>query len=266
MNEVLLVTRAVTVRFGARTALRAVTTEVRRGETLYVMGPSGCGKTTLVRCLLGLQRPSEGEVLVEGRELGGLGPGELEAYHRRLGMVFQGGALVSSLPLGENVALPMRAAGLHERVIREAVRMRLAQVGLLGAIDLLPAELSGGMRKRASIARALALEPELLLCDEPTSGLDPITADGIDRLLVELRESQAMTLVVVSHDLPSAERVADRVLVLDRAGEAAVDGDWEAVQDCGSRDVQDFLHRRAGSTEAPPRSTLLGPAPEREAA
>lgn len=237
--------REVVVRFGDFTALDRVSLQVRPGEIYYVMGGSGSGKTTLLRCLVRLLRPTSGTVLVEGRDVSHLGPAELAGLRRVTGMVFQGAALLSSVSLADNVALPLRAQlRLPPDVVDEVVRMKLAQVGLLEAADRMPSELSGGMQKRAGIARALALDPRLLFFDEPTSGLDPVTSAGIDELILELRGALGVTCVVVSHDLPSAARAADRLLVMHR-GRALIEGTFEAVQASRDPAVRAFLDRRA---------------------
>ena len=235
--------RDLTVLFGGRPALDHVSVRVRPGEILYVMGPSGCGKTTLLKCLVGLLRPTEGEVRFEGRPIEPEGGPVLDALRRATGFVFQGGALLSSIPLHDNVALPMHVRfSLPDSVVDEAVRMKLAQVGLLHAAHLQPSELSGGMRKRAGIARALALDPTLLLFDEPTSGLDPMTSDEIDTLVGRLREDLRVTVVVVSHDLASAAKLADRVVIMAK-GRALVEGSWSCVQSSTDPAVRAFLDR-----------------------
>ncbi len=218
---------------------------IRRGEIYVVMGPSGCGKTTLLKCLVRLLAPTEGAVLVEGRDIGDLDEAGREDLRRATGMVFQGGALLNSISLRENVALPMRAhLDLPADLVDEAVRMKLAQVGLLEAADRMPSQLSGGMRKRAGIARALALDPRLLFFDEPTSGLDPVTADGMDELVLDLRRALGVTMVVVTHDLPSAAKIADRLVVLS-GGRALVEGTWDEVAACADPAVREFLGRRS---------------------
>ena len=214
--EARLEARELTVRYGGRAALDRASVSVQPGEILFVMGPSGCGKTTLLKCLVGLIRPDEGDVLFDGRPIEPEGGPVVDSLRRQTGFVFQGSALLSSIDLGDNVALPIRARLLlPSRVVEEAVRMKLAQVGLLEAAHRTPSELSGGMRKRAGIARALALDPTLLLFDEPTSGLDPITSDEIDTLVGRLREDLGATVIVVSHDLASAAKIADRVVIDD---------------------------------------------------
>jgi phospholipid/cholesterol/gamma-HCH transport system ATP-binding protein len=230
--------------------LDRVDLRVRRGEVFVVMGPSGCGKTTLLKCLVGLMRPTDGEALFEGRSLPSMGPAAFDDFRRAAGMVFQGGALLNSISLRENVALPMRAHTTQPPdLIDEAVRMRLAQVGLLEAADRMPSELSGGMRKRAGIARALALDPSVVFFDEPTSGLDPITSDGIDDLVLALRDGLGVTMVVVTHDLPSARKIADRMLVMG-GGRALVEGIRDEVQLSRDPAVRAFLDRQAPRVEA----------------
>jgi phospholipid/cholesterol/gamma-HCH transport system ATP-binding protein len=240
-----LVTEALTVRFDGRTVLDRVSLRVKKGEIFVIMGPSGCGKTTLLKCLVRLLMPTEGKVFVEGRDLDSLDEPGMEAMRRATGMVFQGGALLNSISLRENVALPLRAhAGLPTEMVAEVVCMRLAQVGLLDAADRMPSQLSGGMRKRAGIARALALDPRLLFFDEPTSGLDPITSDGIDNLVLDLRRALGMTIVVVTHDLPSAAKIADHLIVLGK-GRVLVTGTWSEVQGSTDPEVRAFLDRKA---------------------
>ena len=248
--------RGITVRFGGRTVLDRVDLHVPRGEVYVLMGPSGCGKTTLLKCLVGLLAPTEGAVFFEGKPLSGMDAAGFDDFRRATGMVFQGGALLNSISLRENVALPLRAhTDQPPEVVDEAVRMRLAQVGLLDAADRMPSELSGGMRKRAGIARALALDPRLVVFDEPTSGLDPITADGIDDLLLSLSEATGATMVVVTHDLPSARKIAHRMAVMS-GGRALVEGDWNAVEASADPRVRDFLGRRAPRVE-PHASALV---------
>ncbi len=256
-GEFALETRGLSVVFDGRAVLDSIDLRIRRGEVFVVMGPSGCGKTTLLKVLVRLLRPTSGTVLIEGRDASTLDEAASDEILRATGMVFQGGALLNSISLRENVALPMRAhTGLTPALIDEAVRMRLAQVGLLDAADRMPSALSGGMRKRAGIARALALDPRILFFDEPTSGLDPVTSDGIDDLVLELREALGATMVVVTHDLPSARKIADRLVVLSR-GRALAEGTWDEVQATRDPEVRAFLDRRAPAREAD-GSSLLG--------
>jgi len=234
------------VAFDDFQVIRDVSFEVERGEIFVIMGPSGCGKTTLLKTMVGLLRPASGEVRFKGRVVHGRG---LDEYRRSIGMVFQQGALLNSVSLEENVALPLTEhSGLPSWMVEEVVKMKLAQVGLLEARTRLPMELSGGMRKRAGIARALALEPELLFFDEPTGGLDPMTADGIDNLILELRDTLGVTIVVVTHELASIFKIADRILMLKDAG-IAVLGSREEVRGVRDDAVRRFIERTADSEE-----------------
>ncbi len=213
--EPLILVDRVSMRFGPQPVLRDVTLPVHRGETLLVIGESGCGKTVLLKSIVGLLRPESGRVLVEGRPLAERTTLELDAVRRRFGFLFQGAALFDSLTVYENVAYPLRALhGMSESDIRDRVHSRLAEVGLPeGAIQKSPAELSGGMRKRVGLARALALDPEVMLYDEPTTGLDPVVSDRINDLIVQTRERRPVTSIVVTHDLKTVRKVADRVVM-----------------------------------------------------
>jgi phospholipid/cholesterol/gamma-HCH transport system ATP-binding protein len=242
------------VRLGSaypdRVVLRDVDLEIRRGEVFAILGPSGCGKTTLLRHLCGLLPPAEGQVLVEGRDLYSLPPAELDRLRLRTGFSFQGGALLGSLTVLENVALALREnTRLSDAVIRQTARMKLDMVGLLDAADLLPASLSGGMRKRAAIARAIALDPAIVFLDEPSAGLDPTTAAGIDHLIRKLNEMFRITMVVVTHDLASAALIADRALLLFD-GRVAAAGPRDEVWRSQDPRIREFLERRAGATAA----------------
>lgn len=202
-------------RFRDKEVLRGVTLAIRRSETLVVMGGSGCGKSVLLKHLNGLLQPDDGDVVVDGTTLRGLGERALIPIRRKVGMLFQMGALFDSLSVGENVAYPLREHALLPRdQIAGRVRECLAMVGLPGTERVMPAELSGGMRKRAALARALALEPEALLYDEPTTGLDPVVAAKINHLIRDLQQRLGLTSVVVTHDLGSAFFVADRMAFL----------------------------------------------------
>jgi phospholipid/cholesterol/gamma-HCH transport system ATP-binding protein len=212
----LMQVQGLSAQAGGRTILHDIEFEVRQGEVLVVMGPSGCGKSTLLRHLVGLQRPLAGRVLLDGHDLHAGDEDALAALRRRFGVMFQAGALWSSMSLGENLMLPMRLFTRLNAVQRELrARDKLALVGLQDGFDLMPAQLSGGMRKRAALARALALEPKLLFLDEPGSGLDPLNAARLDALVLELRHHLGTTVVMVTHDIASVFAVADRALYLD---------------------------------------------------
>jgi len=230
--------------YGERRILDGVDLQVRRGEILVIMGGSGSGKSTLLRHLLGLKRPSAGSIRLLGTELEDLSKQQLYALRRRMGVAFQGGALFSSMTLGENVALPLRQhTRLDEETIRIMTRMKLEMVNLGGFEDLRPAELSGGMLKRAGLARSLIMDPELLFFDEPSAGLDPVVSAELDALILRLREALSMTIVVVTHELESAFGIADRILVLDQ-GRVLVTGTVEEVRNTDNARVQDLLNRR----------------------
>ncbi len=241
---------ALTSVFGERVVLQGVDVAVRRGEVFVVMGPSGCGKTTLLRHLCGLLPPSAGSVFVDGVDLYACTPAQLHDYRLRTGLAFQGGALLGSLSVLENVALPLREnTSLPERVLLQTARMKLDMVGLLHAQHLLPSSLSGGMRKRAAIARAIALDPAIVFFDEPSAGLDPITAAEVDNLIVKLNQVFGITMVVVTHDLASAATIADRA-VLMLGGRVAALGTPDEVWQSGDQRIRDFVERRMPENQA----------------
>ena len=212
----LLQVQGLVIEAGGRIVQQGLEFDVRRGEVLAIVGPSGCGKTTLLRHLVGLALPRAGRVLLDGQDLHAGDEAALAALRRRFGVMFQAGALWTSMTVGENLLLPLRlftrldAAGRERRA-----REKLALVGLEPAFGLMPTELSGGMRKRAALARALALEPELLFLDEPGSGLDPVNSARLDELVLDLRHHLGTTVVMVTHEVPSVLAVADRMLYLD---------------------------------------------------
>ncbi|MCX6362278.1 MAG: ATP-binding cassette domain-containing protein [Armatimonadetes bacterium] len=200
-----------------RLILKGVDLEVRQGEILAVMGMSGSGKTTLLRCIAGLIKPSQGSITVDGEDIVPMTETQLNRVRLRIGLVFQYAALFDSLTVRENVGFgPLQHRTKTPAAVAELVTSLLADVGMPGTEGMLPAELSGGMRKRVGLARALANEPGLLLYDEPTSGLDPVIARTIDDLIVETRDQRGVTSVVVSHDIPSIFRIADRVAMIDQ--------------------------------------------------
>jgi phospholipid/cholesterol/gamma-HCH transport system ATP-binding protein len=203
-------------RYGEQTILDDVSCEVRRGEVFVIVGGSGCGKTTLLRHMIGLLRPAGGRVLINGEDITTADEERLRQIQQKLGVTFQGGALFGSLSLGENVALPIEEyTALPPETIALLVRLKLAMVRLDGFEDFMISELSGGMKKRAALARALALDPAILFFDEPSAGLDPITSVELDELIVQLNQSLGTTIVAVSHELASIFTIADRCIMLD---------------------------------------------------
>jgi phospholipid/cholesterol/gamma-HCH transport system ATP-binding protein len=212
----LLQVQGLSVAAGGQVVQQALDFELRRGEVLVIVGPSGCGKSTLLRHLVGLEQPVAGRVLFDGQDLHQGAEAPRAALRRRFGVMFQAGALWSSMTVGENLMLPLRMFTTLDAAERERrARFKLALVGLDGGFDLLPAQLSGGMRKRAALARALALDPELLMLDEPGSGLDPLNAARLDELVLHLRQYLGTTVVMVTHEIASVFAVADRALFLD---------------------------------------------------
>src|SRR4249919_1349835 len=204
-------------KFGDRAVIDDISFNVHRGETLVIMGGSGCGKSTMLRHMIGSMKPTSGSVKLFGEEITGMKEREIERVRLRFGMLFQSGALLASLTVGENVALPLlQHSDKSVDEIEEIVEQKLQMVGLTGFEDLRPDEISGGMKKRVGLARALALDPELLFSDEPTSGLDPIMTAVVDKLTLELTRESGMTAVVVTHDMTSAFRIATRMIMLGR--------------------------------------------------
>jgi phospholipid/cholesterol/gamma-HCH transport system ATP-binding protein len=234
----------VTKAFASRVVLDDVTFEVRAGTAFIILGRSGTGKSVTLRHIIGLMRPDRGRVFVGDDEISALDGPELSRVRRQMGFLFQNAALFDSISVGENVAFPLRRhTELSDREIRGRAADKLAAVGLEKDYETMPAALSGGMRKRAGLARALALDPELLLVDEPSAGLDPITAGEIDDLLLALKEKAGTTLVVVTHDIPSARRIGDELLMLDQ-GRVVAHGTAEELERSDEEVVHAFMASR----------------------
>jgi phospholipid/cholesterol/gamma-HCH transport system ATP-binding protein len=241
--EPMISVRDLHVKYGTTEILHGVSFDVRRGETLVIMGGSGSGKSTLVRTLIGLEKPSSGHVLIKGKDVAAIGEAELDEVRKKIGMSFQGGALFGSMTVGENVGLPLREhTKLEDSTIEIMVRLKLEQVGLEGFEYYMPSQLSGGMKKRAAVARALAMDPEILFFDEPSAGLDPIIAAGIDQLILELKCAFHMTILVVTHELASAFLIADRIVLIDRGNILAI-GTTAEMQSSTEPRVRQFLDR-----------------------
>jgi phospholipid/cholesterol/gamma-HCH transport system ATP-binding protein len=235
--------RNLRVKYGEREILHGINFEVPSGETMVILGGSGSGKSTLLRTLVGLEIPSSGEIWIQGKDFASISEDERDELRKKMGMSFQGGALFGSMTVGENVALPLREhTRLDDSTIEIMVRLKLDQVGLSGFENYMPAQLSGGMKKRAAIARALAMDPEILFFDEPSAGLDPIIAAGIDELILKLKKAFRITIVVVTHELASAFLIADRMIVLDK-GVIVANGTTRELQASQQPRVRQFLDR-----------------------
>ncbi len=243
--EPVLSLRDLRVSYGEREILHGISFDVVHGETLVILGGSGSGKSTLLRTLVGLEKPTAGEIWIKGRDLAKISAAEMDEMRRKIGMSFQGGALFGSMTVGENVALPLREhTKLEDSTIEIILRLKLQQVGLEGFEYYTPAQLSGGMKKRAAVARALAMDPEILFFDEPSAGLDPIIAAGIDELILELKRAFHMTIIVVTHELASAFLIADRMLLIDKGNIVAL-GTAEEMRSSTQPRVRQFLDRIA---------------------
>jgi phospholipid/cholesterol/gamma-HCH transport system ATP-binding protein len=231
------------VNYGEREILHGISFDVPHGETIVILGGSGSGKSTLLRTLVGLEKPSGGEVWIKGVNIARASPRQMDELRKKIGVSFQGGALFGSMTVGENVALPLREhTHLEPSTIEIMVRIKLEQVGLASFEDYMPSQLSGGMRKRAAVARALAMDPEILFFDEPSAGLDPIIAAGIDQLILELKKAYAITMVAVTHELASAFLIADRMLLIDR-GNLVTAGTKDELRASTNPRVRQFLDR-----------------------
>ena len=257
--------RDVTLAFGTKIIQRDLSFDVRRGSIFAVMGGSGCGKSTVLKAMVGLLRPTHGLVRVENEDYWAATDDRRAQIGRRFGVLFQSAALWSALTVGENVALPLQMfTTLDSAAIDRIVALKLGLVDMQSTTDLYPAELSGGMRKRAALARALALDPDVLFFDEPSAGLDPITSSRMDDLILNLRDGLGATVVIVSHELPSLFAIADNGVFLDAASRTAIaHGAPSALRDtCDDPQVQAFMRRKRAETPIP--GPTLGPIPAQE--
>src|SRR6201982_57325 len=241
--EPVLSLRNLRVSYGDGEILHGINFDVMHGETLVILGGSGSGKSTLLRALVGLERPSSGEIWLRGKNLAAVSSQDMDEIRKKIGMSFQGGALFGSMTVGENVALPLREhTKLEDSTIEIMLRLKLEEVGLEGFEYYMPSQLSGGMKKRAAVARALAMDPEILFFDEPSAGLDPIIAAGIDQLILELKQAFRMTIIVVTHELASAYLIADRMVLIDK-GHVLVIGTTAEMRASNQPRVRQFLDR-----------------------
>jgi phospholipid/cholesterol/gamma-HCH transport system ATP-binding protein len=246
--------RGLTLAYGDYVVMSDINARIQRGDIFIIMGGSGSGKSTLLKCMIGLKEPDQGDVLYDGKSYWHASEQEQHATRRRFGVLFQSGALWSSMTLAENVSLPLsEQTDLSPDEIQDIVRLKLALVGLKGFEDYMPAELSGGMRKRAGLARAMALDPEILFFDEPSAGLDPITARRLDDLILELRDSLGTTIVVVTHDLESIFAIGDNSIFLDGSTRAmrAEGHPRELRKHSTDPEVRAFLTRAAQAERDP---------------
>jgi len=253
--------RDVHKAFGQKAVYSGLSLQVQRGETLTIIGGSGSGKSVLLKCLIGLMSADRGSIVFDGKEVTTMDSESLRMVRRRVAMLFQGAALFDSLRVGDNVAYPLRehGLGLTRQAIDERVALSLERVGLPGIERMMPADLSGGMRKRVGLARAIAIEPEVILYDEPTTGLDPISTTRINHLIVELKRRLAVTSIVVTHDMASAFFVSDRMAML-HDGKILTTGTPDEFRTSPLREVQRFI--RGDLVEVESTATWVPPSPE----
>jgi phospholipid/cholesterol/gamma-HCH transport system ATP-binding protein len=260
MSDIAIKVDSVTKIYNSRKVLDAIKLDVFAGETLVILGGSGSGKSTLLRLMIGNVQPDSGDIIALGKNLCRMSPAELDGYRKSVGVLFQSGALYNSMTVADNVALPLREhSELPEETIEIVVKIKLELVGLREHAEKKPSELSGGMKKRAGLARALSLDPKVLFYDEPSAGLDPVTSAEIDQLIINLNKQLGVTSVVVTHEMDSAFRIADRMVLLDR-GKFIVSGSPQEMRQSTDPLVYQFINglaegpltdrRRAGGYES----------------
>ena len=247
-KEVSIEIKDLVKSFGSRTVLNGINLKVYKGETLVIMGGSGCGKSTLLRHMIGTHRPDSGSVIIKGKDITKLSESEFDMIRKIYGMVFQNAALYDSMTVKENIALALRGhTKLASDIIDIMVKMKLELVGLRGFENFMPSELSGGMRRRVGLARAISMDPEMVFYDEPTAGLDPIVAGVIDKLILDLSKKLHITSIVVTHDMKSVFSIADRVVMLYE-GKIIAEGAMEDIKNSDDPRVKQFI---TGSPDGP---------------
>ncbi len=243
-RESIIEVEQLVAHYGKRVILEGVNMRIGSSEIRVIMGGSGSGKTTLLRNMLGLNRPTSGTIRILGQDITKISTRELFKLRRNMGVAFQGGALLGSMSVGENVSLPLRVhTDLDESTIRVMTRMKLEVVNLAGFEDLMPSELSGGMLKRAALARAVIMDPRILFFDEPSAGLDPVVSAELDDLILRIKDALNVTIVVVTHELESAFKIADQITVLGQ-GKVLMTGTVEEIHNSDNEVIQDMLNRR----------------------
>jgi len=256
MNEPIVKIRDLQTSYGKRKILKGIDLDIFPYETLVILGRSGCGKSTLLRHIVGLNKPDKGEIIIKGMDITKAEEKERSEVLKRMGMLFQNGALFNSMTVGENVALPlMEHTPQDKTIIKIMTRLKLNLVGLSGFEDFMPSQLSGGMKKRAALARAISMDPGILFCDEPSAGLDPIVAVGIDNLILKLKTALKMTIVVVTHEMASVFLIADRIC-LSHEGEIKFLGTQDEMKNSNDPYVKQFLERRPDEDELNPENYL----------
>ena len=242
-TEPIIQIRNLHTQYGNRKILKGINLDIYPDETLVILGRSGCGKSTLLRHLIGLQKPTEGDIYIKGKDFIRSSDRERDEILKKIGMLFQNSALFNSMTVGDNVALPLREhTPQPDSTIKIMTRIKLGLVGLSGFENFMPAQLSGGMKKRAALARALAMDPDILCCDEPSAGLDPIVAVGIDHLILKLKQAFKMTIIVVTHELESVFLIADRIALLHE-GQVVFQGTREEMRASDNPIVRQFIDR-----------------------
>ncbi len=247
-KEVVISVKNLVKNFGTRRILNGISLDIHQGETLVVMGGSGCGKSTFLRHLIGSIRPDSGEVWMFGQDIAKAGEDAMDEIRKKYGMLFQSGALFDSMTVGENIALPLREhTKLDENIISIVVKMKLELVGLRGFENLMPSQLSGGMKKRVGLARAIVMDPSIIFYDEPTAGLDPVMTGVIDKLTIDLTKKLNITSVVVTHDMNSVFRIADRIVMLHQGNVLQI-GTPDEIKNSQNPLVRQFI---SGEAEGP---------------